>query len=486
MQALIRDNYKVDWMLDDLPAASVHLGIDGRRRISSAGFPLGYQKTGRTPGESKYFVYNHVALNVRYRVAGNGVSGTQMVVTGVEAYTKSIQHDWKASNLSFEGSEIAHPLELSLAEEPSQNSAFRDDRHFSIPYSYSVYFGKEDDDSIWWPNRWDKYLDGREEPLLRMAVIYAVLVALATFLLKTAATRPVLAIRYSAHIRILRKIGILRRQSSSNDLGKAETALKESLAPWKLIHRDVFRIPPSAPLLAPLVGSGMQLLFVVAEILLLGANGMFDPNTRGMIISVGIFLFVITGFGSGRTSAQLYKSLGGHLWLFNLLMTGILVPGLFYTTLFIINLFVWTQAASTAIPFGTLIVLLALWLGVQLPLVYLGGLVGHKVSKAWEHPIQPSSTPRRIPQQRWTLRNPQFIHLGGIIPLSVIGVAQIYIFHGLLPSANIDFSYGAAGIILFCLVLTTVHITIIGIWLQISHEVGSHLTVQHVANSVEL
>lgn len=45
---------------------------------------------------------------------------------------------------------------------------------------------------------------------------------------------------------------------------------------------------------------------------------------------------------------------------------------------FLLNLVLWTQGSSAAIPFSTLIALLALWFGISVPLTFVGAYFGYK------------------------------------------------------------------------------------------------------------
>ncbi len=64
------------------------------------------------------------------------------------------------------------------------------------------------------------------------------------------------------------------------------------------------------------------------------------------------------------------------------------------------NLFVWAQASSTAIPFGTLLAMLFLWLCIQVPLVYAGSWYGYARSGAsgtWDPPTKTAAAPAPHP-----------------------------------------------------------------------------------------
>lgn len=45
---------------------------------------------------------------------------------------------------------------------------------------------------------------------------------------------------------------------------------------------------------------------------------------------------------------------------------------------FILNLILWSSLSSAAIPFGTLVALLALWFGISVPLIFVGSYFGFR------------------------------------------------------------------------------------------------------------
>lgn len=42
------------------------------------------------------------------------------------------------------------------------------------------------------------------------------------------------------------------------------------------------------------------------------------------------------------------------------------------------NLILWVEGSSAAIPFGTLVAILALWFGISVPLTFVGAYFGFK------------------------------------------------------------------------------------------------------------
>jgi transmembrane 9 superfamily protein 2/4 len=216
----------------------------------------------------------------------------------------------------------------------------------------------------------------------------------------------------------------------------------------------------------------MQLVFMATGLLLLSCLGVLNPSFRGGFVSVGMALFVIAGVFSGFFSSRVYKTFGGQRWRYNIVVTGTLIPGLIFVIVFIVNLFVWAQASSTAIPFGTLLGLVALWLLIQLPLVYLGGWVGYTRVGAWEHPVRPTLIPRQIPAQSWYLKNLQMIMLAGLIPFAVIFIELLYVFKSLwLDKSGYYYVFGFMSVVSLILIVTVVEVTIVSVYVQLCSEV---------------
>lgn len=62
------------------------------------------------------------------------------------------------------------------------------------------------------------------------------------------------------------------------------------------------------------------------------------------------------------------------------------------------NLVLWYKGSSAAVPFLTLVELLALWFLVSVPLTFVGAFLGFR-KRAIEHPVRTNQIPRQIPDQ---------------------------------------------------------------------------------------
>jgi transmembrane 9 superfamily protein 2/4 len=150
----------------------------------------------------------------------------------------------------------------------------------------------------------------------------------------------------------------------------------------------------------------------------------------------------------------------------------LLFPGLAFCLVLILNLFVWAQASSTAIPFSTLIGLLALWLLIQVPLVYLGSWVGYVRAAPWEHPLKTNAIPRQIPPQPWYLRSPLGPLLTGLIPFAVLFIELLFVFKNLWQDkTGYYYVFGFLSAVSTVLMVTVVEVTVIATYSQLCSEV---------------
>lgn len=138
----------------------------------------------------------------------------------------------------------------------------------------------------------------------------------------------------------------------------------------------------------------------------------------------------------------------------------------------ILNLFVWAQASSTAIPFGTLIGLLALWLLIQVPLVYIGSWVGYVRAMPWEHPLKTNAIARQVPPQPWYLRTPLGPVVTGVVPFAVLFIELLFLFKNLWQDkSGYYYVFGFLSAVSTVLIVTVVEVTVIATYSQLCSEV---------------
>lgn len=321
---LVKDGYVTEWIVDNLPGATRFVTLDKTKKYYAAGFKLGYKDYSPSSGNPRYYINNHLTIVIRYRKAP-GRSGDHggKVIVGFEIYTKSIGPNAPRNSTGcpadthqpVEGMELYLPPKGTdwTAQYPHSSYHPADDLEdlddgamLEIPYSYSVYF--REDESIEWAHRWDLYFVNQEEgsKIHWLAIINSLIIAgLLTAIVAMILARTIRAdikgpnpeaaakaknnrrSRPASGARTPRpgeKVGGLLEQvgdvDNDADISSDEEPL-EDITGWKLLHGDVFRPPKYAVLLAPLIGSGMQLVFMAGGLLILSSLGVLNPSFRG-------------------------------------------------------------------------------------------------------------------------------------------------------------------------------------------------------------
>ncbi|KAF9692135.1 hypothetical protein EKO04_010096 [Ascochyta lentis] len=486
---LIRDGYIAEWIVDNLPGASSFQTTDKSRKYYAAGFKIGEEATPALGGPTEYLLNNHVTLVIRYhRAPGKDGDKGKKVIVGFEVFPKSITASGREESGLPARIEGEHEPLILVPQANGTNSTDTENQPttLTIPYTYSVYW--REDDRLEWHNRWNMYFVAQDDnanvhwlAIINSLVICGLLTAVVSVIL----TRTIRGdIRGHHDLGIKTKSGRLssspKREKKSllgpvadldtDDLSSDEEEIEDTTG-WKLLHGDVFRAPAYGGLLAALVGSGMQLLYMAFGLLALSTLGVLNPSFRGGYVSVGVGLFVFAGIFSGYFSARTYKTFGGQMWQKNVIVTASLVPGLLFATVFILNLFVWVQASSTALPFGTLIALIMLWLFVQLPLVYIGSWFGYERMGAYTHPIRANVIPRQIPDQRWYLKSGQKLLVAGFVPFIVIFVELMFVVKSLwVDKTTYYYAFGFTGVVSVLLAVTVIEVTLVATYFLLCSE----------------
>ncbi|KAG5981260.1 hypothetical protein E4U55_003133 [Claviceps digitariae] len=519
---LVQEGYVAEWIVDNLPGATSFVTVDGTKKYYAAGFKLGYTEVSPSTGKSRYYLHNHFTIVIRYRsAAGRAGDRGEKIIVGFEVYPKSIgsgnRRDSQGCPMDLQNVDGAFQLHMTAnnktvdsapkyAESSPQPAALDaaegedddDDNDeaaegtMNIPYTYAVYFREEN--NIEWARRWDLYFVNQEEgsrihwlAIVNSLIICGLLTGIVMIILAKTIRSDIKGYKDSSGEDGMSKLKRKQRSGLRSpkekpglldqgddvmdaDVSSDDEAL-EDVTGWKLLHADVFRTPRFGSLLAPLVGSGMQLVFMAAGLVLLSALGVLNPSFRGGFISVGVGLFVFAGLFSGYFSARVFRSFDGKDHRSNALVTALLFPGLAFGLGFVLNLFVWAQASSTAIPFGTLIVIVFLWLCVQVPLVVAGSYYGYTRAGAWEHPTRTAAVARQVPRQAWYIKSMQSILLAGLIPFAVIFIELLFVFQSMWQDkSGYYYVFGFLAVVCVILAMTIAEVTVVTIYIQLCSE----------------
>ena len=110
------------------------------------------------------------------------------------------------------------------------------------------------------------------------------------------------------------------------------------------------------------------------------------------------------------------------------LVTGTLYPGLIFVIFCVLNTLIWHEKSSGAVPFGTFFLLVFLWFGVSVPLVYAGAY--HALRSPTgdaPNPTRTNKIPRQVPKQAWYMSDFVQVLVGGVLPFGAIFIELFFI-----------------------------------------------------------
>jgi len=313
------------------------------------------------------------------------------------------------------------------------------------------------DSDIKWASRWDIYLTmghRNENQVHWFSIVNSLLIV---FLL----TGMVAVIM----LRTLRRDVLYYNRVPTEE----ERAEEKEESGWKLIHGHVFRKPTVSPMLfSVLVGTGSQMFGMSCFLIVFAAVGFLSPANRGSLMIAFLALFVLMATFAGYTSATTYKMFGGEHWQRCTLATALLFPGINFTVFFVVNAILWHQDSDGAVPFGSMFAVVALWLGVSLPLTFIGAYSGYKRDAV--EPATPTiGEPAEIPPVQWYLSPCITVFVGGVLPFGVIFVELFFI----LSSLWLDqyyYVFGFLFLVFGIMVVVCSELTIVLCYFQLCSE----------------
>jgi len=319
-----------------------------------------------------------------------------------------------------------------------------------IIWTYDVQWAKSD---VKWASRWDLYLKMTDSQIHWFSIINSTAIVL--FL--------------SAMLAMIMMRTLHRDFRRYNEIEDDEEAKREETG-WKLVHTDVFRPPQFPTMLCVMVGTGYQLLGMAITTLFFAVLGFLSPANRGALMLALLLLFVFMGVFAGYGGTRLYMFFSLTNWISFTFWTAVTFPGICFTIFFILNMLVWGEKSTGAVPFSTLVTLIVLWFGISVPLVYLGSYFAFKRGRP--KPVKPPTLfPKHIPEQAWYLSSLLSIFVGGILPFGACFI-EIFFIMSSVWLHQFYYMFGFLFIVFVILVITCAEITIVMCYFQLCHEVG--------------
>jgi len=446
---MIDNEYRVHWLLDNLPVAvrNDELGFVTR------GYPIGFKSTvPNKPTKTWHYLFNHVRIIVRYNENPDEFEGARIV--GFEVVPFSIKHKYDSPDSVTKKNEKSSSLATCNTMNPAQYNPemfqpIQATKGEVIVFTYDVKWEKSD---LRWSQRWDVYLKGNPNDEIHF---FAIVNSLMVVLFLTGVVAMIM-------LRTLHK-----DISSYNEMQTIDDAHEES--GWKLVHGDVFRPPATSPmLLSVMSGSGLQILAMTFASMICALLGLTSPANRGALLTTLLVLYVFMGTWAGYSSARIYKLCGGKEWKKNTLLTASFYPGIMAVCFLSINAYVASQGSSTAAPLSTILGMAGLFLCISTPLVFIGSYFGFKKDTITT-PVRTNQISRHIPDQVWYTHPVFSIALGGILPFGAVCIELFFIMSALWLH-QYYFVFGFLFIVLLILIITCGEITIVMCYFQLCNE----------------
>lgn len=431
---MIDHNYRVNWIMDNLPAGlRISLAMNEKNLgIYEDGFPIGFKAHGN------YYIYNHHHIIVKTHDQGDGEKKN---IVGFLVQPFSLQNlddyicrywffsDFLEKTKTFTEEIVKLDNENKLLVEQAENYFLAQGLDTNVTFTYSVAFEKS---NVKWASRWDIYLYKAGGDVHWLSIINSF--ALVLFLTCI--------------------IGNIFRRAVGADItiyNESEEMDLEAESGWKQLKGDVFRHPVYSGMFSIIIGSGVQVVSMCFCTLIFACIGFMSPEHRGALLTTILLLFAMTGILAGLVSGRLYKMFCGEHWKKNACGTALLFPTIAFMLFFTINLLILSEESSGAVPFTSLLELLLIWFGISVPLTFLGSAIGFK-HPSLINPVKVSRIPKPLPldiSKKFYL----LIFLCGSLPFGSMFIELNYVMKSIWHHTIVYYLFG---FLLLCFLLVAV------------------------------
>jgi len=433
-------NYQHHWIIDNMPVTWCFNVLEKNIQICSTGFPIGcyVNEAGRGKDgceglitnavRNKHYIFNHVDIIIEYHpITDKGTPAQDVIGRLINARIapRSVEHS--------SASTAADAIKIDKSQKIEAGD-------LTVKYSFTVAFVENLD--VKWSSRWDYILNTMPNTNIQW---FSILNSL------------VIVLFLSGMVAMIMLRTLHRDIARYNQADDSEDAQEEF--GWKLVHGDVFRPPRGGMLLSLFLASGVQIFFMAMITLFFACLGFLSPANRGALMTCVLVLYVCLGTPAGYVSSRVYKMFGGEKWKSNVLLTAFLCPGIIFSIFFVLNLVMWIMGSSAAVPFTTLLALLALWFCISVPLTFVGAYFGFKKGPI-EHPVRTNQIPRQIPTQSfYTMPLPGII-MGGVLPFGCIFIQLFFILNSIW-SHQMYYMFGFLFLVFLILIVTCSETTVL-------------------------
>lgn len=454
----IKYGYHNNWIIDNLPSAALGLTSKGNtQKHYAGGFPIGFIASDT----NEAYVYNHVNIVVDYHQADPDVQGYRVVGFAVEplSINHSFQGDYDWDGVATEGFQKA----LNTCPPSGEHVSRKSIKQYQVVksgekilYTYDVMWQSSD---VPWASRWDVYLS--EDHLVPAQVHwYSITNSILVVLFLSLLVISILVRNLKRDIAGYNAISALADEEDDDEVD--ETG-------WKLVHADVFRPPSTNPMLyCVFIGTGVQIGLTTLLAIMFSAVGFLSPARRGSLMIATLVFYVLLGIASGYTCSRLYKAFRGRKWQLCTVFCATLFPGCCFLVFLFFNVVLFFFQSSASVPVLDVIIVLAMWCCVSIPLVFLGAYFGYK-EETMEFPTVTSTIARAIPTPTAVLHPLVGIIATGVVPFAAAYVELFFIMTSLWMD-QFYYVFGFTLIVYLILLITCAEVTVLLVYYQLCAE----------------
>jgi len=183
-----------------------------------------------------------------------------------------------------------------------------------------------------------------------------------------------------------------------------------------------------------------------------------------------IVIYALTSFIGGFVGARLYRQLNGQNWVWNTVLNALVFPAPLTAIFAWVNTVAWSRGSTAALPWHTVMIIMALYVLVSFPLTVIGAIAGRNLAGDFTAPCRTTKAPREIPKDIPWYRQPLAqMFMAGFLPFSAIYIELHYIFASVWGH-KIYTLFGILFIAFIMLFIVTSFITVALVYFQLARE----------------
>lgn len=427
LESIINHNYRVELLLDDLPA------IDESSK-TQRGYLVG--TAHRKPGKAT--IHNYLEFKVQ--VTGHPNEEHLFTVVGFTVKAKSVMFE------SDKPVDFSKPGEVK----PITIQDVKDGKE--LIWGYSVTWEVT---NLSWSSRWEDFSKTVKSTNMRLHIAH--MIAAFTFFV---------VLILALFLALFRKAFASHSHGQRYELVEAmsEAIDFEHATGWKLIHADVFRRPPRPVLLSVMMGIGSAVIGGYLGVVALTAYGSRRLGLMGATPLLGLLSWM--GFCSGFMCGYALQYFNQRQWRHVFVCASVL-PGVVVALVVCTRTFSAVNYSLDSISLGRLLWLTAL-LGSNASFTLLGAFVAF-LMKPLENPTKVGALAREIPRPRCHTKKGFLLTVPALVPLFTVYV-ELHLVVKALWTGQIQYVLGFVVATTVLWFLVTSLVTVFNIYMLLNNE----------------